>query len=83
MRTSWQDHIRKTHAKLSKKNKQQAYHDSMREASKTWEKEKVKIIKRNKKQVRLQKQSAASKAYTKADTSGLSTSLGSKSSEVM
>ena len=64
MRSSWQEHIRKTHSKLLRKHKTQKYHDSMRMASKTWEKEKIKIIKRNKRLVRIQKQSAASKAST-------------------
>ncbi len=69
MRSTWKKHNRKTHTKLSKKNKEQKYHDSMREASKTWEKEKVKIIKRNKRKVRLQKQSAPSSADTNAKSS--------------
>ena len=71
MRSSWQEHIRKTHSKLSKRNKEQKYHDSMREASKTWEKEKVKLIKRNKRKVRLQKQSAPSSASTNSKSSGV------------
>jgi hypothetical protein len=69
MRSLWQQHIRKTHAKLQKKNKEQKYHESMRNASKTWAKEKVKFIKRNKRLAR-QKQSASSSAVSKGGSSG-------------
>ena len=70
MRSQWQEHIRKTHARLCRKNKDQKYHASMREASKSWGKEKVKIIKRNKRKIRAtQKTSASSKADTNDSTS--------------
>ena len=70
MRSNWQEHIRKTHTRLRRKNKDQNYHASMREASKSWGKEKVKIIKRNKRKVRaVQKTSASSKADTNDSTS--------------
>jgi hypothetical protein len=71
MRSLWQEHIRKTHTKLSRKNKEQKYHESMRIASKTWSKEKVKIIKRNKRLAR-QKQLAPSKATNSGESSGSS-----------
>jgi hypothetical protein len=72
MRSSWQEHIKKTHTKLCRKNKEQPYHESMRVASKTWAKEKVRIIKRNKRQARVtQKQSASSNAPSTKLSSGV------------